>query len=130
MGTVYQAVCPHCEYQTELYLGCGLSAINLHRNLRVLSEGEQKQIISMEQKKEIKKFHIENKLLECKHCKTLQSRTIIDITGNNDKIYTFGNKCAHCKDTGRLIDEQESDSVICPKCGKTEMKFTMIGLWD
>lgn len=130
MGTVYHTICPNCDYQTELSLGAGLSAINLHRNIRVLSEEEQEQLLAMEKKKEIKSFHIENMILECSRCNTLEDRTIITITGHDNKTHIFGNQCPKCGESCKLIKGTDAFHVKCPKCGEAEMEFIEIGLWD
>lgn len=130
MGTVYEANCPECGYQKSFSIGSGLFALQLHRHLRCFDEREQEEIQKLEQENRIQNFQIVNQLSFCKHCGKLREKAVLYVTGTNQEKYVFGSHCADCQGELILYGEQEMGHVLCPDCGKAELKFSGIGRWD
>lgn len=130
MGIIYKASCPKCGYETKFFLGGGMLSINLMRSASVLSEKEQEQIAVLSESGRIKDFLVENRMTECKECKTMESRTIIDVTEKNGELHRFGSLCGRCN-TALTVYEQGADGeYMCPKCHQGLLMFSEEGLWD
>lgn len=130
MGIVYQAECTACGYQGKFLLGSGLGALQLHKNLRCFSEGEQKEILKLEADGRIKEFLVENQLGWCEHCGTLDGKTTLLITEQNSREHLYGNRCTVCKGELVLYGGQEFLKAECPVCRKTKLRFCEAGHWD
>jgi len=130
MGTVYEAECPKCGYKKSFHMGSGLFALQLHRHLRFFDEKEQEEILKMERENKIQRFQIENQLGYCRHCGTLQEKTVLFVKGTDKKDYIMGNCCGTCQEELVLYGEQQLGRVPCPGCGQGELKFSRTGQWD
>ncbi len=130
MGIIYKGSCPECGYETKFFLGGGMLSINLKRSAAVLPEEEQKQITNLSERDSIQEFFVENKMTECKGCKTLESRTIIDITEINGTTHRYGDICCRCRDRLTVYEQGAEGEYICPKCHQGILMFSEEGLWD
>lgn len=130
MGIIYKASCPECGYETKFFLGGGMLSINLKRSASVLPEDEQEQIAALSDNDRIKDFLVENKMTECKGCKTMESRTIIDVTEINGKVHRFGDLCSRCNKSLIVYEQGAEGEYICPKCYQGVLVFSEEGLWD
>ena len=136
MGTVYRATCPKCGYKEQFCLGIGLGGINLFGCIRALSKKEQIEIRKMHENREIASFLVENKLTECRHCKTLnklKEKTIITITDQDGHSLVFGGQCRDCGRKLHIYDgevDKDTGKVACPSCGESFLIISKEGHWD
>lgn len=130
MGTIYQAVCPACQYQVQLNLEGGLNSINLKRCITILPDDEEEKINEMIEQGRVADFHIENQISICEKCRSLQDNTIIELCDTEGKDYIFHNLCRECGSTMKQKKYVPDVKISCPRCGKEDMEFISIGLWD
>ena len=130
MGTIYEGICPHCNYHKELYLEGGLMSVNLEASAMVLPENEQSELQQMREKDEIARFQVANYLVECKKCREIMGKTIVEVTDKKDRDHIFGEYCSFCGKRLKIYRENAGAQVKCPKCREDMMVFEEEGLWD
>lgn len=130
MGMRYRLSCSKCNYKKEFDLGSGLGSINLYRNLRLFSEEEQKAILFLKEQKRIGFFQIVSRLSWCEHCEELLEKAFLEMEGNDEKRYIFGNYCNICGNELKAYEKSEIEQIFCPECGEIKLDIKEIGYWD
>ena len=136
MGTVYRVTCPICDYEEQFCLGSGLGGNNLLGCIGALSKAEQIKVRKMYESKRIAHFTVENKLAECRRCRTpdkLKNKTIVTITTYSGQRFIFGSCCNDCGQKLHIYDIEQhkvTDQVACPSCKELFLIINKEGYWD
>lgn len=130
MGRIYEGKCPLCGYEQEFFLEGGLMSINLEMCAEALPEAEQKQVKALIEQNEVSNFRIENYITECRSCRKMTGKTIIDITAPDWKKYVFGQHCKECGKKLKIYRGNVDATLKCPECRKGILDFEHTGLWD
>ncbi len=130
MGVVYRGTCPHCGYTRRFFLGGGLMSVNLEMSMEALTDQEREDVRGIVDRQEIRNFHVENYMVECRGCSELTTKTIIQITGQDGKQRIFGQKCSHCGKPVKIYWENAEATLKCPDCHKGVVGLEETGLWD
>lgn len=130
MGSIYQVKCLECAYDGQFHLGSGLRSMNLARHLSFVSEAERQEIVSLQERGMIDRFQIENKLVICEQCKSLQEKVIILIKDSNGMSHTFAQNCKVCGSSMKVYGKQGLKDITCPCCEKGMLEFKVVGHWD
>lgn len=128
MGQRILLSCTQCNHKKEMSVGMGLISNNSDVIASCLNTDEAEEWRQLYQSQKIRFFQAEQKVFYCGHCNDLFCQLSVDMTLEDGREKTFGNKCQVCHNEMQEIDTQASP--MCPICHSGVLNRKQIGLWD
>ena len=125
MGEIRDYSCS-CGYEKRIFAGAGLNGCNLNVIKRFFSK-EAEQFEAERQAKRVQSYLLKNAIVECPHCKKIESVPCFSYQTGEGTITFIKEECPDCG--GKVNRLKDEENVACPECG-LQMTYNQSGNWD